>query len=110
MATKDNVNAESEHEKWRRLLHPLITGMVALMAAVTLYIQHKDSGSSDARLTAIEVEHKSFQTWQDKIEHRIEATGKDIATLNVQLAQVLVKMDIVIETLKEYKNGGYGRK
>lgn len=107
MATEVNDN---EHEKWRRLLHPLITGMVALMAAVTLYIQHKDSGSSEARLTAIEVEHKSMQNWQDRADIRIEATGKEIATLNVQLAQVLVKMDIVIETLKEYKNGGNGRK
>ena len=103
-------NEETEHEKWRRLLHPLITGMVALMAAATFYIQHKDSGNSEARLTAIEVEHRAIQQWKDKAEVRIEATGKDIATLNVQLAQVLVKMDIVIETLKEYKNGSSGRK
>ena len=104
MATEVN---DTEHEKWRRLLHPLITGMVTLMGIATLYIQHKDSGASEARMTAIEIEHKSFQTWQDKTEHRIEATGKDIATLNVQLAQVLVKMDIVIETLKEYgRNDG----
>lgn len=100
---------ETEQDKWRKILHPLITGAVAFMAAATLYIQHKDSGSSEARLTAIEVEHKSFQTWQDKTEHRIEATGKDIATLNVQLAQVLVKMDIVIETLREYGHND-GRK
>ena len=106
MATKDNVNTESEHEKWRRLLHPLITGLVTLMGIATLYIQHKDSGASDTRLTAIEIEHKSMQNWQDRADIRIEATGKEIATLNVQLAQVLVKMDIVIETLKEYKNGG----
>lgn len=106
MATEVN---DSEHEKWRKLLHPLITGMVAFMAAATLYIQHKDSGASEARLTAIEVEHKSIQQWKDRADMRIEATGKDIATLNVQLAQVLVKMDIVIETLKDYKNHG-GRK
>lgn len=77
---------DSEHEKWRRLLHPLITGMmVALMTAVTLYIQHKDSGASEARITAIEIEHKSMQNWQDRADIRIEA-------------------------LKEYKNGGNGRK
>lgn len=103
-------NEETEHEKWRRLLHPLITGMVSFLTIFTLYIQHKDSGASEARLTAIEVEHRSMQQWKDKAEVRIEATGKDIATLNVQLAQVLVKMDIVIETLKEYKNGSSGRK
>ena len=51
-----------------------------------------------------------MQNWQDRADIRIEATGKEIATLNVQLAQVLVKMDIVIETLKEYKNGVNGRK
>ena len=106
MGARDN---ETEHEKWRKLLHPLITGMVAFMAAATLYVQHKDSGASEARLTAIEIEHKSIQQWKDRADMRIEATGKDIATLNVQLAQVLVKMDIVIETLKEYKNQG-GRK
>lgn len=100
----------SEHEKWRNLLHPLITGLVTLMGIATLYIQHKDSGASDSRLKAIEIEHKSMQQWQDRADLRIEATGKEIATLNVQLAQVLVKMDIVIETLKEYKNGGNGRK
>lgn len=99
-------NEETEHEKWRRLLHPLITGMVGLMTIATLYIQHKVGGTSDARLTAIEIEQKSMMQWKDKAEVRIEATGKDIATLNVQLAQVLVKMDIVIETLKDYKNSG----
>lgn len=107
MATEVN---DTEHEKWRRLLHPLITGMVTFLAVFTLYIQHKDSGASESRLTAIEIEHKSMQNWQDRADIRIEATGKEIATLNVQLAQVLVKMDIVIETLKEYKNGGNGRK
>lgn len=105
----EKSKSDSEHEKWRKLLHPLITGMVAFMAAATPYIQHKDSGTSEARLTAIEVEHKSIQQWKDRADMRIEATGKDIATLNVQLAQVLVKMDIVIETLKDYKNHG-GRK
>lgn len=101
---------DTEHEKWRKLLHPLITGLVTLMGIATLYIQHKDSGTSEARLTAIEIEHKSMQNWQDRADLRIEATGKEIATLNVQLAQVLVKMDIVIETLKEYKHGDTGRK
>ena len=44
----------TEHDKWRKLLQPLITGLVALVAAAALAFQHSDSGALDSRVSVVE--------------------------------------------------------
>lgn len=93
----------NEQEKWRKFLQPLITGMIALMAALTLYIQNKDSTNAEVRMTAIEQNMTYVQEWRDKADNKMETLSQNFGTMTVQLAQVLVKMDNIIETLKELK-------
>ena len=45
-----------------------------------------------------------MDSWKEKVEIKLENSTKEISTLNVQLAQVLVKIDNVIDCLKELKN------
>lgn len=93
----------NEQEKWRKFLQPVITGLVALMTALTLYVQSKDSSNADVRMSVLEQNLEHVQTWSDKTEMKVETLSQNFGTLTVQLAQVLVKMDNIIETLKEMK-------
>lgn len=93
----------TESEKWRKFLQPLITGMIALMTALTLYVQNKDSSSADVRITAIEQNMNHVHEWRDKADIKMETLSQNFGTMTVQLAQVLVKMDNIIESLKELK-------
>lgn len=93
----------NEQEKWRKFLQPLITGMVAFMTALTLYIQNSDSSSAEVRMTTIEQNLSHVQQWKDKADNKMETLSQNFGTMTVQLAQVLVKMDNIIETLKELK-------
>ena len=49
------MSNSNEQAQWRKLLQPLVTGLVALVAALTLYVQRSDNDRTDSRLTAIEV-------------------------------------------------------
>lgn len=44
----------NEHSNWRKFLQPLVTGLVAFLAAATLYVQGSDSASMEARLAVVE--------------------------------------------------------
>ena len=61
----------SEHEKWRKFLQPLITGLVTLMAIATLYLQRSDNDKTDSRLTALEIR-------ADVTDKRSDKFGADI--------------------------------
>ena len=43
----------TEHEKWRRLLQPLVTGLASLMAIATLYLQRSDNDKTESRASTI---------------------------------------------------------
>lgn len=74
------------------------------LSSSSLIAQNADSASTDVRLNAVEQSLSYMQAWRDKTETKIEVTAHDVSTLNVQLAQVLVKIDNVIECLKDLKN------
>lgn len=44
----------NEQTQWRKFLQPLVTGLVAFLAAATLYVQRSDSNSMEARLAVVE--------------------------------------------------------
>lgn len=96
----------NESEKWRKFLQPVVTGLAAFLSAAVLYMNSVDKSSSDVRINAIEQNIMYMQQWRDKADTKIENTQQNVSTLNVQLAQVLVKMDNIIESLKELKNSG----
>lgn len=44
----------TEQSQWRKFLQPLVTGLVAFLAAATFYVQRSDSTSMEARLAVVE--------------------------------------------------------
>lgn len=93
----------NEQEKWRKFLQPVITGLAAFLSAAVLYMHNVDNSGAEVRMSAIEQSMTYMQNWRDKAETKMELTAQNVSTLNVQLAQVLVKMDNIIENLKELK-------
>lgn len=93
----------NEQEKWRKFLQPVITGLAAFLSGAVLYMHNVDNSGTEVRINAIEQSIAYMQAWRDKAESKMEATTQNVSTLNVQLAQVLVKMDNIIENLKELK-------
>lgn len=77
-----------------------------LMSSGALVNQHNDASTYEVRMKSVEMYIEGYGKWRDKVEERIDKSSKEIYTMNVQLAQVLVKMDNVIEALKELKNSG----
>ena len=73
------------------------------LSSGALVSQNSSETSTDVRINAIEQNIAYMQAWRDKADNRIETTTNNVNTLNVQLAQVLVKMDNIIENLKELK-------
>ena len=62
-----------------------------------------DNSGAEVRMNSIEQSLSYMQNWREKAESKMEVTSQNVNTLNVQLAQVLVKMDNIIESLKELK-------
>ena len=93
----------NEQEKWRKFLQPVISGLAAFLSAAVLYMYSVDNSGAEVRMNSIEQSLSYMQSWREKAESKMEVTSQNVNTLNVQLAQVLVKMDNIIESLKELK-------
>lgn len=93
----------NENEKWRKFLQPVISGLAAFLSAAVLYMHSIDNSGTEVRMNSIEQSLSYMQSWREKAESKMEVTSQNVNTLNVQLAQVLVKMDNIIESLKELK-------
>lgn len=99
--SNDRIN---ESKEWRKFLEPLVKGLITFLVAATLYLQHSESAENDVKFDNVETSLHSMDVWREKTEVKIDASSKEISTLNVQLAQVLVKIDNVIDCLKELKD------
>lgn len=71
----------NESKEWRRFLQPLVTGLVALVAALTLYVQRSDNDRTDSRLTALEIR-------ADVTDKRSDRFGADIDNFKVLLGDI----------------------
>ena len=71
----------NENEKWRKFLQPVITGLVAMMAAFTLYAQSASSNANDSRITAVEVQVHEQSRRSDKFD-------ADINNFKVMLSDI----------------------
>lgn len=85
----------NEQSKWRKFLQPLVTGLVAFLAAATLYLQQNSNEESGA--------------WQAKTEARIEylenrSAKRDIDMDNLRVMMGDVRSDVsYIRGLLEHK-------
>lgn len=71
----------NEQKEWRKFLQPLVTGLVALVAALTLYVQRTDNDKTDSRLTALEIR-------ADVTDKRSDRFGADIDNFKILLGDI----------------------
>lgn len=85
----------NENEKWRKFLQPVITGLVAMMTAFTLYAQSASSNANDSRVTAVEVRVDRLSEDYE----RIEELRRDVNELSKNVYSL-------IGEIRAYRNGG----
>ena len=88
--------SDNEHAKWRSMLQPLVTGLVALVAALTLYVQRSDSDRTDTRLTALEIR-------ADMTDKRSDRFGADIDNFKVLLGDIRSDVSFIRGKLENVK-------
>lgn len=92
----DQSRHSNEHAKWRDMLQPLVTGLVALVAALTLYVQRSDSDRTDTRLTALEIR-------ADMTDKRSDRFGADIDNFKVLLGDIRSDVSFIRGKLENVK-------
>lgn len=91
----------TDKKKEYSMIGAIVAGII--MSGSSVVNQHSDSTEFAVRINAIEQNLTYMQAWKEKAEVKIDVTSKDVSVLTIQLAQVLVKMDNIIESLKELK-------
>ena len=86
----------NEGKEWRKFLQPLVTGLVALIAALTLYVQRSDSDRTDTRLTALEIR-------ADVTDKRSDRFGADIDNFKVLLGDIRSDVSFIRGKLESMK-------
>lgn len=71
----------NESTQWRKFLQPVVTGLVALMAAATLYLQQQGSDDTEQRIRALEIR-------LDEQVKRSDRFGDDIDKFKVLLSDI----------------------
>lgn len=93
---RDSSSSSNEHSKWRSMLQPLVTGLVALIAALTLYVQRSDSDRTDTRLTALEIR-------ADVTDKRSDRFGADIDNFKLLLGDIRSDVSFIRGKLESMK-------
>ena len=93
---QDQSRHSNEHAKWRDMLQPLVTGLVALVAALTLYVQRSDSDRTDTRLTALEIR-------ADMTDKRSDRFGADIDNFKILLGDIRSDVSFIRGKLENVK-------
>lgn len=106
------MSEKSESSKWREALMPLFNkiavGLVALMAAVTLYVERSDKGAHDSSISNLEtrmsvVERENVHTINSIGELKKELTNviNKQSETNALLYRIIGRLDIAIESGRE---------
>lgn len=86
----------TESTQWRKFLQPVVTGLVALMAAATLYLQRQDSGDIETRVKALEVRVEEQVKRSDKF-------GDDIDKFRAVLSDIRSDVSFIRGKLEKEK-------
>lgn len=72
----------TESSQWRKFLQPVVTGLVALMAAGVGYLQYlqkQDSERRDARIAVLEVRTQDLSKRSDRFEVLLSDIRSDVS-------------------------------
>lgn len=90
------MSTTNESKEWRKFLQPLVTGLVALVAALTLYVQRTDNDRVDSRLTALEIR-------ADITDKRSDRFGADIDNFKILLGDIRSDVSFIRGKLESMK-------
>lgn len=93
----------NEQKEWRKFLQPLVTALVALVAALTLYVQRIDNDRTDSRLTAIEVRMDAGDKRMDASDRRSDKFGADIDNFKILLGDIRSDVSFIRGKLESMK-------
>lgn len=79
--------------EWRKFLQPLVTGLVALMAAATLYLQRQDSDNVGARVRAVEVEVVELKARSDRYGSDIDKFKQTLSDIRADVSYIRGKLE-----------------
>ena len=82
-----------ESIKWRKFLQPIVTGLVALMAAATLYLQRQNSGDVEIRLKEVEIRVEEQTRRSDKFDYRFDNLESVISVIRSDVSFIRGKME-----------------
>lgn len=83
----------TESSQWRKFLQPIVTGLVALMAAATLYLQRHDSGDVEIRLKEVEIRVEEQTRRSDKFDYRFDNLESVISVIRSDVSFIRGKME-----------------
>lgn len=86
----------NESSAWRKFLQPLVTGLVAFLAAATLYLQRSDGETTDSRITALEIRTEALDRGTAKL-------GSDMDNLRTILGDVRADVSFIRGKLESKK-------
>ena len=87
----------TEHEKWRKFLQPLVTAAVAALTAYTYYLQNQSEEKTEARFVALEVR-------QEVTEKRSDKYGADIDNFKILLGDIRSDVSFIRGKLEGSRN------
>ena len=86
----------NESSAWRKFLQPLVTGLVAFLAAATLYLQRSEGETTDSRITALEIRTEALDRGNAKL-------GSDMDNLRTILGDVRADVSFIRGKLESKK-------
>lgn len=75
----------TESTQWRKFLQPVVTGLVALMAAGVGYLQKQDCNKLESRMTTLEVQVQEIQPWRNKVDNLLYDIRSDVSFIRGKL-------------------------
>lgn len=83
----------TESSQWRKFLQPVVTGLVALMTALTLYLQRQDSGNLEVRVKAVEIRVEEQVKRSDKFEYGFNKLENAVSDIRSDVSFIRGKME-----------------
>lgn len=83
----------NESTQWRKFLQPIVTGLVALMAAATLWLQRQDSTDVESRVTAVEIKVDEQAKRSDKYGEDIDKFKQTLSDIRADVSYIRGKLE-----------------
>lgn len=83
----------NESTQWRKFLQPIVTGLVALMAAATLWLQRQDSTDIESRVTAVEIKVDEQAKRSDKYGEDIDKFKQTLSDIRADVSYIRGKLE-----------------